>query len=583
MTAIPQRTDVDPAKNNEVEERQSVFASMNSAIIRNNIDAHSIALLRCMIAVTVLLTSLPSSSAPLKIIQWTFGSFLAYCLYAFAIAAVSYRRSWQFTPKPVYWIDVGFISWLVALTYPLGNSLYQCFFYPIFIASFNRGFREGFQIALAAFLITIAIGSSFAIAGSNFGLGQNNMLIVADYILVVGYMISYCGGYGGLFMRKLALLKEMNELWHPRVGVDQMYGNNLDRILSFFDGEMCTLVLRRENPNSSYVMYTAYRDKPGHALVQHDVAESAADTLLNSLGSTLAVYYHDPSRSLWRRIRGHLAYDVYSGQKLKPPLNQCEALANLLDTKVFATVPFIQRGAATGRIFLTASHGTFNSSDVDFLSQASNTMATVVESMQLVEELVSKAAEQERASISRDLHDTTIQPYIGLKLALEAMSRETLDDNPLARRIRELIEMTEVTVRDLRDFAATIKGKQAVPGEAMVAAIKTHAERLKRFYGITVDISDNIPKRITGRLASEIFQIMSEGLSNILRHTRSKNAFLSIACESTNLVLKIGNDQGELKNFTPRSITERARALGGSAFVEHNLDHHTVVVVVVPL
>lgn len=75
MTAIPQRTDVDPAKNNEVEERQSVFASMNSAIIRNNIDAHSIALLRCMIAVTVLLTSLPSSSAPLKIIQWTLVRF----------------------------------------------------------------------------------------------------------------------------------------------------------------------------------------------------------------------------------------------------------------------------------------------------------------------------------------------------------------------------------------------------------------------------------------------------------------------------------------------------------------------------
>ena len=43
--------------------------------------------------------------------------------------------------------------------------------------------------------------------------------------------------------------------------------------------------------------------------------------------------------------------------------------------------------------------------------------------MRLIEELIAGAAESERLAMSRDLHDTTIQPYIGLKLALEGLYR----------------------------------------------------------------------------------------------------------------------------------------------------------------
>ncbi|HQR03414.1 MAG: hypothetical protein JSR19_03785 [Proteobacteria bacterium] len=562
---------------------QDALSSFNVSVTGNAIDGHSISLLRCMIAVTILLTSLPSGSSSISLIKWTFGSFLAYCLYAFTVALISYIREWPSTPRIVYWLDVVFIGCLVTITYASDTILYQCFFYPIFVASFAKEFREGVIVSIASFLITTCIGIGFAFSGDTFGIGHGNMLIEADYVLVIGCIIAYCGGYGGMFMRKLALLKEMNKLWHPRIGVDQMYSNNLDCLLEFFDGDMCSLVLQRQSPELSYTLYTAYRNKAGHAMVQHNIAASAAGTLLTSLPPTSAVFFHHPEGSPWRRIKGYLSFDIYTWQKTRPQRAQCETLANLLDTKIFASVPFVQHGTTTGRIFLTASHGGFNVSDLDFLSHASNTMSTVIESMQLVEELVNKATEQERSSISRDLHDTTIQPYIGLKLALEAINRETPEDNPLTLRIRELIEMTEMTVRDLRDFAATIKGKEAVPGEAMIAAIRTHAERLKRFYGIHVEINVEISKRLNGRLAAEAFQIFSEGLSNILRHTQAKNAVLSISCEGPDLLLKIGNDQGSNKHFMPRSISQRTQALGGKTFVEHHEDHYTYVISIIPM
>ena len=181
------------------------------------------------------------------------------------------------------------------------------------------------------------------------------------------------------------------------------------------------------------------------------------------------------------------------------------------------------------------------------------------------------------------MHDTTIQPYIGLKLALEALSREAAEDNALSTRIQELIEMAEMTVLDLRDYAATIKGKVAIPGEAMIAAAKTQAERLKRFYGINVTIDSDISKRLKGRLAAEVFQLISEGLSNVLRHTKAKNAFVSVVCKESELLLKIGNDEDDQKEFMPRSICERVNALNGGTYVEHRLDQYAVVVIMIPI
>jgi signal transduction histidine kinase len=214
-------------------------------------------------------------------------------------------------------------------------------------------------------------------------------------------------------------------------------------------------------------------------------------------------------------------------------------------------------------------------------------MATVIENMYLMEELISRAAEHERLAVSRDLHDTTIQPYIGLKLALDALQREAGVESPVAKRIGELVEMTAMTIRDLRHYAETLKERSAMPGEFLVAAVKKQTERLGRFYGIDVEVKSAITPQLKGRIAAEAFQIISEALSNVLRHSSAKRAFVSILCENANLLLKIGNETMErastLEKFMPRSINERTKALGGTTFVEHARDGYTVVHVTIPI
>ena len=91
----------------------------------------------------------------------------------------------------------------------------------------------------------------------------------------------------------------------------------------------------------------------------------------------------------------------------------------------------------------------------------------------------------------------------------------------------------------------------------------------------------------SGRIAAEVLQMISEGLSNVLRHTSAKKAFVSVLNQGSTLLLQMGNEANPrlpgVENFTPRSIHERVEALGGQTVVDYRDDGYTVVNVTIPM
>jgi signal transduction histidine kinase len=87
-------------------------------------------------------------------------------------------------------------------------------------------------------------------------------------------------------------------------------------------------------------------------------------------------------------------------------------------------------------------------------------------------------------------------------------------------------------------------------------------------------------------LAGEAFQMVTEGLSNVRRHTSARNAEIELICDKTDLILRIVNDNSNSAAkavFQPGSISERAVALGGDAKVYFDDNDRTVVDVRIPL
>lgn len=564
-----------------VERQSRVPTGIDHAIQIESVDARMIGLMRCVLAFSALIIISLDPVGPERFVTLTYTSLVFYCAYSTALLFIAHRTGLLAPFRAAHWIDVCFYLYLVALTEATSSIFFYFFFFPILVASFSRGYREGLLVTATSTALFIIVGLVFAPYAYEYDL--NRTLTRPIYLFAIGYMITYWGGYEIMLKRRLKLLKEVNNLWNLRFGVDHTIGTNLDRLLDLYEGRECTFVLARPTNPASYLMYSASRQKRGQALAPSEIAESTARLLLN-LPDTFAAAYYDPARFWWRKYWSYIAYNLDARTRTETLLNECKVLANLLDAQSFVTVPYTQHNGTSGRIYITSINKAFTQSDIEFLSQFAGTISPVIENMQLMDELILKAAEHERYKISRDIHDTTVQPYIGLKLGLEALYREAGSQNPLSRQIRELLEMASMTIRDLRHYAATFREKTSMSGDFLISAVNEQVERLKLFYGLDVDVKSDITARLSGRLAAESFQIISEGLSNVLRHTNAKRAFVAVFCETDKLLLKIGNEKSTSGiKFTPHSIHERAHALGGTTFVEQSADGYTIVHVTIPM
>jgi len=199
-----------------------------------------------------------------------------------------------------------------------------------------------------------------------------------------------------------------------------------------------------------------------------------------------------------------------------------------------------------------------------------------------VEELVSTAAERERSRIALDIHDSAVQPYIGLRMAVQGLYREAASDDPMKAQLGEIVEMADATVRDLRAYASGVKRAELPDDDVLIAAVREQAERYERFYGMQVKV--DIDKVVFGSLSSDIYHIIVEGLSNIRKHTTSNKAFVRVMREALALRIQIGNESANPhgRHFTPRSIEQRAQTLGGTVCVGAQ-DGYTLVDVNVPI
>ena len=542
-----------------------------------SMDARVVALMRCVLALSAMVIIALDPTEPGRLVYLTYATILVYLLWSAASVRGAGRRAPQLLPpRHEHWVDVGFSAFLAGLTLGAGSVYFFVFLFAILVASFTRGFWEGLRVTVASTLLfQIAV---YAFPASALVNDLDRILVRPFYLLALGFMIAYWGGHETLHRRRLRLLQEINNQWNPRFGHDHAVGTNLERTLEFFAAGACVLVLKRPTTPPIYLTYHTAGRKRGQAMLPSAITPETAALLLSFPHGTALRY--DERLPLWRRwFATRLSRDAALSE-------QCKVLANLLDTESFMTVPYDQRDGTEGRVYLTAGKRHFGQDDLDFFAQLMTTVSNVVEGMQLMDELVSRAAEHERYRISLDIHDTTIQPYIGLKLGLDAVAREAGADNPLTPRLAELLGMTEATIRDLRRYMTRLQDDSTLAGDSLVSAVRDQASHYHRFYDIDVEVRCEADLVVSSQLAGAALQIVSEGLSNVLRHSKAKQAYVALRNEGHRLLIEIGNEAaatGPAPAFTPRSIAARTHSMGGTCVVERDAMGYTIVRVIIPL
>ena len=246
-----------------------------------------------------------------------------------------------------------------------------------------------------------------------------------------------------------------------------------------------------------------------------------------------------------------------------------EALLDALDAGAVLSVPFRYHASAIGRLHVARREPRpFNRVEAEFMRHVLEQVVPVLENLRLVDRLASDAADEERRRIARDLHDSVIQPYLGLRISLSA-ARAALAAGRLQEgeaQLGRLAELTEGEIETLRGYVRALRGYEGESGGLLDAGLRRLCTRFSEATGIHVDVQVEGQPLHNDRLAAEVFQMVAEALSNVRRHTAAAQVDVRIRTADNRVLLTVSNDATPAggASFLPRSLAERTAALGGT-------------------
>lgn len=179
--------------------------------------------------------------------------------------------------------------------------------------------------------------------------------------------------------------------------------------------------------------------------------------------------------------------------------------------------------------------------------------------------------EDERTRIAREIHDSLGQALTALKLQLCAAEEAASKDAPgLSPRLHDTTLMVDELVKTVRRLATDLR-PPILDQLGLPAALEWLAQDFAKRTGLRCQATtqaDNPP--IAGELATALFRIVQEALTNVLRHAGATRVDIELGTKSGCVTLEINDDGTGISEsgMGPGSLgilgmRERAAALGG--------------------
>lgn len=179
--------------------------------------------------------------------------------------------------------------------------------------------------------------------------------------------------------------------------------------------------------------------------------------------------------------------------------------------------------------------------------------------------------EEERRSLARELHDEVGQQLGAIKLNLKAMA---VAGNPVnAARVHDGLEIVDATIARIRDRALDLR-PALLDDLGLVAALEWLCTQQARRSGILISLDARPLPLLPAELATAVYRIVQEGITNALKHAAAGAITISIEAADDRLALAIIDDGcGFDSNAAAAGVglpgmRERIEALGGQ-FVVH--------------
>lgn len=202
------------------------------------------------------------------------------------------------------------------------------------------------------------------------------------------------------------------------------------------------------------------------------------------------------------------------------------------------------------------------------------------------------AQEEERARLSRELHDDLRQRMARLLIRLERYRQGIGEMAPKFRQqLDVIVEMASEVSASLRDLSHMLH-----PATLATLGLVTSISGFCRGFpeqhslGIKFEFSD-IPKDTPENVNLCLFRVVQEALSNVAKHSSAREAQVTLRGAGDRVYLCIEDSGVGFDTMSPRgavtlgltSMRERVRMVGGQFSIESQPSHGTRILVHVPV
>lgn len=200
--------------------------------------------------------------------------------------------------------------------------------------------------------------------------------------------------------------------------------------------------------------------------------------------------------------------------------------------------------------------------------------------------------EDERTRIAREVHDELGQQLTGLKMDASWLSKKIArEQTAIHKKLAEMTSLMDHTIKTIRRISTDLR-PGILDDLGLVAALEWQSAEFEKQYGIACIFKSDVHDLHTERqLATTVFRIYQEALTNVARHAQATEVESTFQQTATHLILMVkddgqGFDDREVKSKGTLGLIgmrERALMVGAELSIESKKDTGTIVKLQIPL
>ncbi|MBB5641449.1 GAF domain-containing protein [Cryobacterium roopkundense] len=211
--------------------------------------------------------------------------------------------------------------------------------------------------------------------------------------------------------------------------------------------------------------------------------------------------------------------------------------------------------------------GAFSPTDVEMSAVFGSYVALGLELANVHRMREQQAVFGDRDRIARDLHDLVIQRLFAAGLSMQSLRRFTDDPVALDRIAAVTVEL-DSTIHELRDTIYSLRGASQTSATMSSRILEVIAEGTRSLtFAPNIRLSGPIDADLGEALSENLLAVITEGLSNVTRHSGATTIKISVNAEHGRVRLLIVDDgrgfSDPVRSSGLENLRQRARVCGG--------------------